>query len=167
MWILIALGAAALFIGFDADWLFMRTDVSYAAFILTLAYWIYALSRALFVNRSAIRSAAHVKALVKTGIYARVRHPIYGADMALVWGIWLMFPSVRMLLAACWATLVFFVWARIEEDFLVKRFKVAYLGYRARVPMLFPRCLGSNKAPVRKTKRVPRKIVVAPREPSL
>lgn len=167
MWILIAFGVAALFAGFDADWLFMRADASHAVFVLTLAYWVYALSRALFVNRSAVRSVARVKTLVKTGIYARVRHPIYGADIALVWGIWLMFPSVRMLLAAGWATLVFFVWARIEEDFLAKRFKVAYLGYRARVPMLFPRCFGGDTVSVRKAKRAPRKVVVVSREPSL
>ncbi|MFM2105461.1 MAG: hypothetical protein RL338_493 [Chloroflexota bacterium] len=75
--------------------------------------------------------------LVESGIYARVRHPIYGGlvVVAVAWGLLTASPPALVLAAAL---LGFFVLkARREEAWLVARFP-GYPAYRGRTRRLIP-----------------------------
>ena len=76
--------------------------------------------------------------LIQTGIYARVRHPLYTGVMfaCLGWaGIWQSVPSFVI----AWLTVMFFnAKARREERWLQERFS-EYADYAKRVPRFIPR----------------------------
>ena len=76
-------------------------------------------------------------ALVETGIYGRVRHPIYSGLMAGCWG-WALFHHSPLTLALAAAVVVFFgVKARREERALARRFP-HYRRYQERVRKFIP-----------------------------
>jgi protein-S-isoprenylcysteine O-methyltransferase Ste14 len=75
--------------------------------------------------------------LVTTGLYARVRHPMYLGAILFLWAS----PELRYLdvLLYLLATLYFAFGIYIEERRLVEEFGEAYESYRSRVPAIIPR----------------------------
>ena len=76
-------------------------------------------------------------ALVETGLYSVVRHPIYSGLIAGSFGWALLNTSLVTLLLAVLVFVFFDVKARREEQALAARFP-AYAGYRARVRRFIP-----------------------------
>lgn len=76
--------------------------------------------------------------LVRTGMYAYVRHPIYGGGLLVFSGLALLRPTVPVVVAStlgiCWAI----IQAVLEEMDLVQRLP-AYREYMQQVPRFFPR----------------------------
>lgn len=76
--------------------------------------------------------------LVRTGMYAHVRHPIYGGGLLVFSGLALVRPTLPVVVAStlgiCWAI----VQAVLEEMDLVQRLP-AYREYMLQVPRFFPR----------------------------
>ena len=75
--------------------------------------------------------------LVREGIYAEVRHPIYGGLIMLACGWALLSTSARRLGAAGALVALFTAKARREEAWLTERFP-AYAAYRDEVPRFLP-----------------------------
>jgi protein-S-isoprenylcysteine O-methyltransferase Ste14 len=75
--------------------------------------------------------------LVQTGIYARVRHPIYGGIIVAAAGWGLVTASVAALAMALVIWGFFVVKSMREEAWLVERFP-EYPSYRARTRRLIP-----------------------------
>ncbi|NOZ58939.1 MAG: isoprenylcysteine carboxylmethyltransferase family protein [Euryarchaeota archaeon] len=75
--------------------------------------------------------------LVTSGLYARVRHPMYLGALLFIWAT----PELRALDALLYTLatlyLAFGIW--IEERRLLARHGSAYEDYRSRVPAIFPR----------------------------
>ncbi len=72
------------------------------------------------------------------GLYQRVRHPSYAAQMATMLGICLLAATATMwALAVVWLLLLN-VAIRFEEREMLARFGEPYLAYRARVPAFLP-----------------------------
>ncbi|HCU71066.1 MAG TPA: hypothetical protein DIC35_04955, partial [Candidatus Moranbacteria bacterium] len=84
-------------------------------------------------------SADAIDRLVTEGVYEKVRHPIYSADIVLAWSIFFFYPDVRIFASVLWLTLVMSVWMKIEEKALIEKFGREYEGYRLRVPKIFPK----------------------------
>ena len=76
--------------------------------------------------------------LVTTGIYARVRHPLYASTLALAlgWTLWWHSPFALLLTLALAGLLRFK--AGFEESCLRRQFP-DYAAYAQRVPRFFPR----------------------------
>jgi len=78
-------------------------------------------------------------ALISTGPYAIVRHPIYSAMLGLLIATGMTFSSVPYTIAGaiCYLT---GTWLRtgIEERLLIGAFGERYVDYKKRVPALFP-----------------------------
>jgi protein-S-isoprenylcysteine O-methyltransferase Ste14 len=76
--------------------------------------------------------------LITTGIYARLRHPLYASVMAMGLGwasLWSSFPALGIALL-----LVFFLHAKtLHEERLLREKFAGYNGYSASVPRYFPR----------------------------
>ncbi len=139
MWVIIFAGAALSFLIFPKEKMFSVGSVSYIAFGMALANWIYLLSLAGSVHRKAARSAAAIDKLVTEGIYAYIRHPIYTADIILAWAIFLIAPIVPILASVIWLTVVMLFWANLEERALEEKFMDDYRAYRKQTSMLLPR----------------------------
>ncbi len=82
-------------------------------------------------------------ALVVTGLYRWVRHPLYTAGLIFIW----LSPVMTVNLLALYAgfTLYIVVGALFEERKLVKEFGRAYTRYRQKTPMLFPIHFGRKR----------------------
>jgi len=76
--------------------------------------------------------------LVTTGIYARLRHPLYASMMALGCGWALLWSSTAGFAVALALTLFLHAKARSEETLLRAAFP-GYADYARRVPRYFPR----------------------------
>lgn len=139
MWAIVALGIAAI-LGFVPHIaLFRRSVVNIIMAAAAFAHWAYFFASALIGNHSAARSAAGVRRLVTDGIYARVRHPIYSADIVLAWGVFLLFPTLRALLCVLWMCMILIIWMKVEERALLERFGDEYVEYMRRTPMIIPK----------------------------
>jgi protein-S-isoprenylcysteine O-methyltransferase Ste14 len=76
--------------------------------------------------------------LVRTGLYARVRHPIYAGGILIVGGLAVLRPTAPVLVASGIGIGWVLVQARLEELDLVQRLP-AYREYMRQVPRFFPR----------------------------
>jgi len=75
--------------------------------------------------------------LVETGVYALVRHPIYGGLVLVAAGWGLLTASPAALLAGVLLLGFFELKSRLEEAWLEQRF-AGYAAYRARTRRLIP-----------------------------
>ncbi|HET7757986.1 MAG TPA: isoprenylcysteine carboxylmethyltransferase family protein [Steroidobacteraceae bacterium] len=76
--------------------------------------------------------------LIRTGPYARVRHPIYTGLLGAVLGTAVIAGSVRAALGFAIIAAALVIKSRIEERYLCETFPGEYPRYRATVPALLP-----------------------------
>jgi protein-S-isoprenylcysteine O-methyltransferase Ste14 len=76
--------------------------------------------------------------LVRHGLYARVRHPIYSGMMLVFVGLALLRPASTVVVACALGCLWLIVQARLEELDIVQRLP-AYREYMEQVPRFVPR----------------------------
>ncbi len=77
--------------------------------------------------------------LIKTGIYARIRHPLYTATILFLIGFVIFSPSYTNLLHAICLFIYLVIGLRFEEKRLTSQFGNEYVEYKDKVPMLLPR----------------------------
>lgn len=77
-------------------------------------------------------------ALVTTGIYRFIRHPLYSSLLLLAWGIFFKDPSWSGILLSTIATLFLVLTARADEMECIRFFGTQYLDYRKRTKMFLP-----------------------------
>lgn len=76
--------------------------------------------------------------LVRHGLYAHVRHPIYAGSVPIFVGLALLKPTITMVVAGTAAVAWLIVQARLEEIDLLQRLP-AYREYMREVPRFVPR----------------------------
>lgn len=76
--------------------------------------------------------------LVRHGLYAYVRHPIYAGGLLVLPGLFLLHPTLTVLIASLAAMSWIFIQARQEEPDLVQRLP-AYREYMRDLPRFIPR----------------------------
>jgi protein-S-isoprenylcysteine O-methyltransferase Ste14 len=118
-----------------------HTPVSFAiGVVLTVAGLWFAVwaRRILGANWSAIVTVKQDHALITTGPYAWVRHPIYTGLLLALAGTAIAIGQVRAALGFVIALLAILHKTRIEERVMLEQFGDVYRAYRARVPRLIP-----------------------------
>jgi protein-S-isoprenylcysteine O-methyltransferase Ste14 len=88
-------------------------------------------------NRTAFPRPLADSALVQTGVYSVIRHPLYASVMLASVGWALVWSSVPSLIVACVLGLYLDAKARTEERWLQERYS-AYDGYARRVKRFIP-----------------------------
>lgn len=77
--------------------------------------------------------------LVTSGVFALARHPLYAAWIMLIFpGLAFLTGSWPMLLTPCIGYAIFKHVIHVEDDYLERRFGLAYLEYRRRVNEIIP-----------------------------
>ena len=79
------------------------------------------------------------RSLIKTGVYGRVRHPLFAAAGATAWALTLLSASWVVAVLAAAYSLDLLIRARIDDRRLAEEFGAAYSVYAARVPAFVPR----------------------------
>jgi protein-S-isoprenylcysteine O-methyltransferase Ste14 len=105
--------------------------------IILLSFYFESISHKVFQN--AHRRPEEIRKLVTSGIYSKVRHPIYLGRMLLNIGFLIMFPIIPMLFVAIVFVIVWYLMALSEEMFLMKKFSKSYKKYKEKVPMFIPK----------------------------
>lgn len=77
--------------------------------------------------------------LITTGLHHWMRHPLYFGTFLMLWGLWIAFPLLSVLISNTVITIYTLIAVQWEEKKLIERFGNAYKDYKKRVPMLFPR----------------------------
>jgi protein-S-isoprenylcysteine O-methyltransferase Ste14 len=141
MWLLVGAGIAALFATLGREKMFVFPPVwwGYALAAAALAYWMYFFMKGVTSNLEGSFRPHHITKVVTGSVYAKVRHPVYSADIVLAWGVFFAYPMFAVLLSAAWLTIVLCIWAKFEEESMSQLFGEQYEEYKKQVPMLFPR----------------------------
>jgi protein-S-isoprenylcysteine O-methyltransferase Ste14 len=77
--------------------------------------------------------------LMIAGIHRYMRHPLYTGTFMAIWGLWLLLPSLSLLIADVVITAYTLFAIRLEEEKLVAEFGEKYRVYQQEVPKLIPR----------------------------
>jgi protein-S-isoprenylcysteine O-methyltransferase Ste14 len=80
-----------------------------------------------------------IRKLVTSGVYSKMRHPVYLGRMLMNLGFLIIFPIVPMLIVAIVFVIVWYLMALHEEMLLMKKFGRNYKKYREKVPMFIPK----------------------------
>lgn len=139
MWFLVIVGLLIIFYFIPARFVFPRNMLTSFLIFPAFIYWIYFLGGALLVHHRAPLSVDKIDKLVIEGVYAKMRHPIYGADIVLGWSIFFFYPDVRFLVGAHFLMFVLLFWMNLEEKALINKFGNQYLEYMKKVPKMFPK----------------------------
>jgi protein-S-isoprenylcysteine O-methyltransferase Ste14 len=123
---------------FHGDWTRLPVIVAGAGLFVTGGYFGIAGVVVLGRNRTPYPQPREVSELVRHGVYARVRHPLYTSVMlasigwSLIWQSWPAFVAALVLIP------FFHAKARREERWLREQFPT-YPDYECRVPPFIPR----------------------------
>jgi len=108
-WLLLAASALLAFHGFDLLHRLGRPDAAH--------------------GKASDLGLERTSALVRTGAYRWIRHPLYASGVLGSWGVFFKGPSLAGGLLAAGATLLFAATARQEEAENVEKFGPAYAEY--------------------------------------
>lgn len=125
---------------------------SSAVQILGLGLWFVGMGLAAWALRTLGRFATveiqvvEGQRLVQDGPYARIRHPIYTANVMAVFGLAFLYLSPPLLAIAAFIALLAFYRGRLEDEFLQspQAFGETYTGYARRTGRFLPRLRGSS-----------------------
>ncbi|MCU7549170.1 NnrU family protein [Chitinophagaceae bacterium LB-8] len=76
--------------------------------------------------------------LMITGIHTYLRHPLYAGTFLFIWGLWILFPYLSLLISNIIITIYTIIGIGWEERKLVKEFGESYVRYKMKVPKLIP-----------------------------
>lgn len=139
MWALVLLGGWVFWKTIPAGLVFHSGVIGWVALALGAVNWLVLTLASVRVHRQVARSAYGIDHLVKEGIYASIRHPIYAGDIVMAWCLFVFYPAYWLAVAAVWATIVFVFWAGLEERALEAKFMEDYREYKKNVGKFFPR----------------------------
>ena len=94
-----------------------------------------------FISLSGLKSLFQEKVsntLIITGVHGYVRHPLYLGTFAFIWGLFIMFPYLSLLISNFVITIYTLIGIRFEEEKLVNEFGENYRRYQETVPKLIP-----------------------------
>lgn len=77
-------------------------------------------------------------ALVTSGIYKYIRHPLYSSLFLLTWGIFFKFPSLLTGMLSAISTLFLWLTARADEAECIQFFGIQYVDYMKHTKMFVP-----------------------------
>ena len=91
-----------------------------------------------FLNEP-LATVGEAKPLVTSGAYKYVRHPLYIVTFVFIWSAFVFLPWLSSLICVVIVTGYTILAIPLEEKKLVMEYGDAYVEYKKRIPMLFPK----------------------------
>lgn len=112
--------------------------------MFAIASWLEAQTRRTFgfrrlVGLPELHPEDHLRGVVRTGIYAYVRHPRYLLYMLMLVSMALLTGALAIFLLAILNILLYQILAPLEERDLLDQYGLQYEAYRQSVPRFVPR----------------------------
>ncbi|HEY0730853.1 MAG TPA: isoprenylcysteine carboxylmethyltransferase family protein [Chitinophagaceae bacterium] len=101
--------------------------------------------RKYFMSLSGFRTLIHNdevqegNELYIAGLHRYVRHPLYLGTFLFIWGVWVVVPTLSLLIANAIITIYTLIAIPLEERKLLKEFGASYKKYSETVPRIIPR----------------------------
>jgi protein-S-isoprenylcysteine O-methyltransferase Ste14 len=76
--------------------------------------------------------------LIDTGVFKRIRHPLYASLIFLTWAIFLKHPQIILFLIALLATIFLYFTSKLDEKECINYFGEKYGDYMRRTKMFIP-----------------------------
>ena len=89
-------------------------------------------------SREALFQFEKTTDLIDSGIFGRIRHPLYGSLILLTWGIYLKNTTLPLLLISLFSTVLLYLTAKFDEKECIQYFGVKYTEYMKRTKMFVP-----------------------------
>lgn len=124
---------------FRSSW---ASDVIGAVLAISGLLLMFVCIKKYFLNLSGLRSLAQEETdspLEINGVHRFVRHPLYLGTFLFIWGLFVLFPTVSLLLTDIIITAYTLVGLELEEKKLVVQFGEKYRTYQKQVPKLIPK----------------------------
>lgn len=100
-----------------------------------------------YIVRGGKDGRAYAEELVREGLFAHARHPLYTGNLLIACGLWLMYGTpFTVLVVIPFFFLVYWAMALNEEDYLIGRFGEEYRDYMATVNRFIPDLRGISKS---------------------
>lgn len=122
-------------------WIYLNLLIQLVSFIL-LMVGLKQTGTAEFLGLSGMLGRSVSSKMIKDGLYAYVRHPLYSTGLVLLWLIPVM--TINRLIFCSALTIYLVIGAFFEERKLINQFGDDYREYLKKVPMLLP-LKGRNK----------------------
>jgi protein-S-isoprenylcysteine O-methyltransferase Ste14 len=90
MWVIIVAGILLIFKYVNNSRLIPPNRFMPLLFVVALVYWLFFAANAVSAHPDAAKSVAKIKGVVSSGVYSKVRHPIYSAYIVLGVGIFFL-----------------------------------------------------------------------------
>lgn len=94
-----------------------------------------------FMSLSGLKSLfqeSPTNTLMIGGIHRFVRHPLYSGTFTFIWGLFLFYPVLSLLITNLIITVYTLIGIELEEKKLEAEFGTDYKTYKQKVPKLFP-----------------------------
>jgi len=85
------------------------------------------------------KNPEEIKKLTTSGVYSKIRHPIYLGRILLNAGFLIIFPIIPMFFVSIAFIIIWYLIALYEERTLMKKFGKKYVSYKKKVPMFIPK----------------------------
>jgi len=97
-------------------------NVSPALFIFPFAiYFLYYLISTIAVKISLSASPIKTDRMILAGVYGKFSHPVCTTLAILSWAVFLLVPTIEILVSAIWTTLIVYSTIKLEEKMLLKK----------------------------------------------
>jgi protein-S-isoprenylcysteine O-methyltransferase Ste14 len=94
-----------------------------------------------FISLSGLKSLFQetpTNTLIISGVHRYIRHPLYTGTFIFIWGLFILFPFVSLLIANSIITIYTLIGINFEENKLIDEFGAQYIQYKQQVPKLIP-----------------------------
>ncbi len=110
-------------------------------FLIYLAHYFMILAQFEMKDRWGLGTRGQHKGIVRTGIYSKVRHPIYTFGFLQAVGIFFIVPTLATLYALLILFVGIFIQTMIEESYLLTFYNKEYSPYHEKTGRFFPRLI--------------------------
>ena len=76
--------------------------------------------------------------LIISGIHQWMRHPLYFGTFLFIWGGWIAYPLLSLLISNLIITIYTLIGIGLEENKLIAEYGEQYKSYQQNVPMIIP-----------------------------
>ena len=76
--------------------------------------------------------------LIVTGVFKRIRHPLYASLILLTWAVYLKNPTVSLFFMALLSTNFLYFTSKFDENECIQYFGIKYLDYMKHTKMFIP-----------------------------
>ena len=122
MWGIIAAGAFLSFLLFPAELLLPRSGTFiFVGLTLLTGFWLYNILGAVFVRSYASLASLDMKHIARSGDYGKVVHPTCISLGIVAWGIFFVYPDLRILFSDIWLAVVIYFWIKVEEGYFLPK----------------------------------------------